>query len=206
MMHIENLLLPPKLQASNFILRPLRKSDIYDIFEYARLEDVGPMCGWEPYECLEDAQPWLDKAVEEGLHLALEMDGKEIGHIGLTVNGPKNDGLEDYMHAKRISPGAVLSKAYWGRGIMTEALKLVIDWLFEETDVDVVVARYFDFNLRSARMQEKCGLHKVAEITEFSKVWDGDIRVIVNVLTRDEWAVKRNEHAAEAIEEKLINE
>ena len=40
---------------------------------------------------------------------------------------------------------------------MTEAVKAVIDYLFNEQNLDFLTCGYYDFNTRSKRVQEKCG-------------------------------------------------
>ena len=40
---------------------------------------------------------------------------------------------------------------------MTEAVKAVIDYLFNILDYDFLLCGFFDFNNRSKRVQEKCG-------------------------------------------------
>ena len=56
----------------------------------------------------------------------------------------------------------MLSKAYWGRGLMPEAVQKVIEYLFEEVKLDVIFCGHFLSNRQSARVQEKCGFHHYA--------------------------------------------
>ena len=51
----------------------------------------------------------------------------------------------------------MLSKAYWGQGLMTEAAQAVIRWLFEEVGLEAVTVGHFTENDRSRRVIEKCG-------------------------------------------------
>ena len=53
--------------------------------------------------------------------------------------------------------GFVLSKDYWGKGLMPEAVSGVIKWLFDEVGLDFIVCGHSPENLRSKRVQEKCG-------------------------------------------------
>ena len=50
----------------------------------------------------------------------------------------------------------MLSKDYWGKGIMPEAVKAVINYLFNELNLDFLTCGYYDFNNQSKRVQEKC--------------------------------------------------
>ena len=53
--------------------------------------------------------------------------------------------------------GCVLSKDYWGRGLMPEAVKEVIKYCFEELHLDFLIYSYFVWNNQSKRVCEKCG-------------------------------------------------
>ncbi|WP_267246977.1 GNAT family N-acetyltransferase [Streptococcus sp. Marseille-Q5986] len=54
--------------------------------------------------------------------------------------------------------GYVLGKDYWGRGIMTEALKAVLDFCFTQAGFQKVRARYASLNPASGRVMEKAGM------------------------------------------------
>ena len=54
--------------------------------------------------------------------------------------------------------GYILGKNYWGRGMMTEALKAVLDFCFTQAGFQKVRARYASLNLASGRVMEKAGM------------------------------------------------
>ena len=54
--------------------------------------------------------------------------------------------------------GYVLGKAYWGHGMMTEALKAVLDFCFTQAGFQKVRARYASLNPASGRVMEKAGM------------------------------------------------
>ena len=58
--------------------------------------------------------------------------------------------------------GYVLSKEYWGQGLMPEALKEVIRFLFENANLDVIFCGHFLWNEQSHRVQEKSGFKHYA--------------------------------------------
>ena len=64
------------------------------------------------------------------------------------------------MHEEDLSCeiGYVLGKAYWGHGIMTEALKAVLDFCFTQAGFQKVRARYASLNPASGRVMEKAGM------------------------------------------------
>ena len=64
------------------------------------------------------------------------------------------------IHEKDLSCeiGYVLGKAYWGNGMMTEALKAVLDFYFIQAGFQKVRARYASLNPASGRVMEKAGM------------------------------------------------
>lgn len=61
--------------------------------------------------------------------------------------------------------GYILGKNYWGRGMMTEALKAVLDFCFTQADFQKVRARYASLNPASGRVMEKAGMSYLKTIT-----------------------------------------
>ncbi|KXT87760.1 GNAT family N-acetyltransferase [Streptococcus oralis] len=61
--------------------------------------------------------------------------------------------------------GYVLGKSYWGRGIMTEALKAVLDFCLTQAGFQRVRARYASLNPASGRVMEKAGMSYLKTIT-----------------------------------------
>ena len=62
--------------------------------------------------------------------------------------------------------GYVLGKAYWGRGIMTEALKTVLDFCFTQAGFQKIRARYASLNPASGRVMEKAGMFYLKTIVD----------------------------------------
>ena len=50
----------------------------------------------------------------------------------------------------------VLSKDYWGQGLMPEAVNTVVEYLFNRQFYDFLVCGHFLTNEQSRRVQEKC--------------------------------------------------
>ena len=81
--------------------------------------------------------------------------GKVIGSIGLEARD------SDDLKGCGREIGYVLSKEYWGQGLMPEAVKAAINWLFNEEHLDFIIVGHFDRNARSKRVVEKCGFQYV---------------------------------------------
>ena len=145
------------LKTDRLILRPWRETDLEDFYEYARVDGVGQMAGWLPHKDMEESRTILRHFIEGKKTFALEYEGKVIGSLG----------VEEYREAlypnlaalQGRSIGYVLSKTYWGQGLMPEAAQAVIRWLFEEVRLDFIFVGHFDWNRQSRRVIEKCGFH-----------------------------------------------
>lgn len=146
------------IQTDRLILRPFRNSDLDDFFEYAKVEGVGEKAGWKHHETKEETREILNKFIEydKTFAVVLKDTNKLIGSIGVEKYSIE-DKLSDLDNLYGRELGAVISKDYWNMGLMTEGLKAVIEYLFNEIDLDFIIAGYFDKNYASKRMQEKCG-------------------------------------------------
>lgn len=147
------------LKTDRLILRPWRKTDVQDFFAYASVDGVGQMAGWSPHKDLEESRRILDCFIDGKRTFALEYQGKVIGSLG----------IESYSeaHYPELAPlrgreiGYVLSKKYWGLGLMPEAVKAVIQYLFNTVKLDFILVGHFTWNRQSARVIEKCGFQYI---------------------------------------------
>lgn len=73
-------------------------------------------------------------------------------------------GYRDPIH--KISTGYRLLKRCWGRGIATEALSLMVDYLYSKTDIEIITASTMVENLASANVLKKNGFDLVVHAAE----------------------------------------
>ncbi|MBC8535471.1 GNAT family N-acetyltransferase [Feifania hominis] len=138
-----------------FYLRPWRESDAESIARYAadwevarNLRDVFP----HPY-ALADARDYIASCLSQGeedrLCRAIEADGEAVGSIGVFV------GKDVYRKSAEL--GYWLAKPYWGRGIMSAAVRQMTCMAFERFDIVRVYAEPYARNAGSRRVLEKAG-------------------------------------------------
>ena len=152
-----------RIETDRLILRAWQETDLSDFYEYARVDGVGQMAGWEPHASPEVSRKILEKFIQGKKTFALELkgNGKVIGSLGLEA-GRQTLGVPETFQGREI--GYVLSKAYWGRGLMPEAVKAVIDYCFRELDFDFLTCGHFLRNAQSRRVIEKCGFQFLGQI------------------------------------------
>lgn len=172
------------LHTDRMILRPWRHTDLDDLYAYASVDGVGQMAGWKPHESKEESQKILDMFIGHKKTFALEYQGKVIGSLG--IEQYNEDHFPEFVDKKCREIGYVLSKEYWGQGLMPEAVKEVIRYLFEEVGLDVIFCGHFLWNKQSQRVQEKCGFKHYTFDTYETKV-DTTEEDEVNILTREDW-------------------
>lgn len=107
------------LETDRLILRPWKKEDLEDFYEYAKVDGVGQI-------------------------------------LSISIN-------ENYANQVGREIGYVLSKAYWGKGLMPEAVKRVIIYCFEEEHYDYLICSHPVLNYQSKRVIEKCGFRFIKE-------------------------------------------
>lgn len=150
------------LTTERLVLRPWRQTDLADFYEYARVDGVGQMAGWVPHKDLAESKMILERFIAGKDEFALEHNGKAIGSLGVKKYSEKDHPELAQQRGREI--GYVLSKDYWGQGLMPEAVKAVIRWLFEDQKLDFIICGHFDWNDRSRRVIEKCGFQYVKAV------------------------------------------
>jgi len=176
------------LHTKRLVLRPFEQSDLDDFFEYASVDGVGQMAGWKPHENKAESQKILDNFIGEKKTFAIVLDGKVIGSLGIEKY---NENLYPELADKKAREiGYVLSKAYWGQGLMPEAVKEVIRYCFEDLGLDLLLCGHFVKNKQSARVQEKCGFHFYNTCIFETRIGTKE-DCIDNILTKEEWKTQK---------------
>ena len=147
------------LQTERLTLRPWRETDLEDFYAYASVDGVGQMAGWTPHKDKAESQSILSRSIAGKHVFALEHRGRVIGSLGIEKYNEAHYPELENLRGREI--GYVLSKAYWGRGLMPEAVKAVIRYLFDTVQLDFILVGHFDWNRQSARVIEKCGFQYI---------------------------------------------
>ncbi|KAB7673131.1 GNAT family N-acetyltransferase [Bacillus sp. B1-b2] len=144
-----------EFHTERLFLRHWKETDYKDLYEYAKLEEVGPLAGWAPH--VNEAQSkdvinyFLKKA--DSYAIVLKEENKVIGSIGFHQRSPD----PSLSHLSQREIGFALNPSYWGRELVPEAVCMFIKYGFEQMHLDLVWCGHFDFNSNSRRVTEKCG-------------------------------------------------
>lgn len=98
-----------------------------------------------------DAKQWIQIANPSPpiTNFAIIVEGSAVGGIGLV--------LKDDVFRRSAEIGYWLGEEFWGRGIVTEALREVTEYAFATFDLCRIYAGVFDWNPGSMRVLEKAG-------------------------------------------------
>ena len=80
---------------------------------------------------------------------AITSDNKVVGSIGVFRQGN--------IHRQTAELGYYVAEEYWGKGIMTEAVKQICECVFDKSDIIRIYAEPFAYNIASCRVLEKAG-------------------------------------------------
>lgn len=143
------------LETERLILRRWEESDAEDLYTYAKDPDVGPAAGWPAHRSVEESRQSIRNVLsaEETYAICLKPDGRPIGAIALKLKGHTDMTDRD----DECELGFWVGKPFWGRGITPEAVKAILRHAFADIGMTKVWIGYYEGNVKSKRVQEKCG-------------------------------------------------
>ncbi|BCJ95258.1 N-acetyltransferase [Anaerocolumna cellulosilytica] len=172
-----------QLETERLILRAWRLEDINDLYEYASNPEVGPKAGWKPHESLEESERILQSFIsgDEVAAIVNKENNKVIGSLGLHGDGKRN-----VPGSKML--GYVLSRDYWGRGLMGEAVQAILKHAFLELELNLVSVYHYPFNEQSKKVILKSGFQYEGTIRFASRIFNGEIYDdVCYSIKKEEW-------------------
>lgn len=145
-------ILPPALETERLIIRPLTIEDKPAIFKWASDERVSKFMLYSTYKSPDDADGWLESLYSEDGQLDYGFVWKETGElIG-------SGGLNYHSDSDEWTLGYNIRYDMWGRGIVTEVCRKIIEYARANYDVKRIVAVFADENPASGHVMEKLGM------------------------------------------------
>lgn len=170
-----------RLETKRTILRNFENKDLQDLNDYCSQDGVGEMAGWKHHSDLLTSKEALYRNIRNKNIFAIENkeDGKVIGHI--SINDDSENGRED---TKEL--GFVLNRNYQNKGIMTEVVYKILDYLFSN-NIEYVYACCFQNNIPSKKLIEKCGFTLEQEGVFYSESLNENFKSFEYVYNKCEW-------------------
>ena len=154
----------PTLETPRLILRRIAMSDAKDIFAYSCDEEVARHVLWSAQKDVSEAKDYCRFMMRKYKYdepsswgIIEKKTGKLVGTIGFMDYNEDNATVE---------VGYSLARWLWNGGYMTEALARVIDYAFENMDINRIEAQHELANPSSGRVMEKCGMRKEGELRQ----------------------------------------
>ena len=143
-----------EITSDRLILRPWKESDAESLYKYAKDPAIGSLAGWPPHISVQDSLNVIRTvfAAPETYAVVLKDTEEPVGSIGVMFE----NGLQQ---ANECEIGYWIGKPFWGKGLMTEAVCRLLQRCFEDLAMTAVWAVYYDGNVGSRRVMEKCGFH-----------------------------------------------
>jgi RimJ/RimL family protein N-acetyltransferase len=176
------------LKTERLLIRPLVESDANSLFSIYSDPDAMKFWNTAPWADFGKAKELIQKDIEalrKGFHLRLGIESKNEGElIGTCSLFSFNE------QCKRAEIGYILSKSFWGKGFMKEALTALIDYAFKTLSLHRIEADIDPQNISSANILNRLGFSKEGRLRERwivnGEILDSDLFGLL----RHEWCKK----------------
>ena len=137
----------------HFQLRPWASTDLVSLVRYANNPNIAKfMMDGFPHPYTEDnGKAFIAFATKDDpIHIfAIDVNGEAVGGIGIH---PQAD-----VQRKNAELGYWLAEPFWGKGIITNAIKQLVEFGFKTYDINRIFARPYGTNIGSQKVLEKTG-------------------------------------------------
>ncbi|MBQ6551101.1 MAG: GNAT family N-acetyltransferase [Lachnospiraceae bacterium] len=178
------------IETHRLILRRFTIEDAEDMYNnWASDPEVTKFLTWPTHTSVEVSRmvlsDWIPR-YEDGGYFNWAMEWKETGHVIGNISVVK---LNEAAESADI--GYCMSRAYWGRGIMPEALRAVMGFLFETVGVNRVAACHAPENPKSGRVMAKAGMIEEGILRGAGRNNQGICDDVWHAMIRSDWEAER---------------
>lgn len=174
-----------QLRSERLLLRPFRREDAQEMFtNWSSDPEVTNSLEWETHPDAVFTGLLLDDWVKtyrspQTYHWGIELQGELIGDIAVVRQSPAQQACEI---------GYCLSRKHWNQGLMTEALRTVMAYLFGKVGFRRIELRHAAENPASGRVMRKAGLQAEGTSREMLRNKQGTYSdIVLYAALRDEW-------------------
>ncbi|MET0295221.1 MAG: GNAT family protein [Phenylobacterium sp.] len=176
----------PPFRTARLILRDYREDDLAAIHDYASDPEVARYMDWGP-NTPEESRAHLERVLAaqgdapDVLNVGLEVaaEGRLIGALRFEVKDPGN---------RTADVGWTIHRAYWGRGLVTEAGREILRIAFGDMALHRVWATCDARNIGSWRVMEKLGMRREGVLRKANLRKDGWRDTLLYAVLAEEWA------------------
>lgn len=166
-------------------IRPWRETDAADLaaaLNNERIQDNlrdGLPFPYTEADALEYIRAMRSSDLDETFAFAIALDDRAVGSIGVFRQGN--------IHRQTAELGYYIAEPYWGKGYMTQAVRLACGYVFTHSDILRIYAEPFAYNLGSCRVLEKAGFQLEGTLRQNAVKHGQVIDMQLYSLLREEW-------------------
>lgn len=178
------------LETERLLLRPFRTEDAEAMFRnWASDPEVTRFLTWPPHASPELTRSltaqWAEAAGDRRVYqwaIVSKAQGEPIGSLSVVRIDEGTESME---------LGYCIGKRWWGQGLMTEAVRTVVAYLFAEVGALRVCARHDVENPASGAVMRRAGMTKEGVLRQGGRNNRGIVDTAVYSILRDEWTPGR---------------
>ncbi|MEH7050742.1 GNAT family N-acetyltransferase [Bacillus pseudomycoides] len=161
----------PVLESVNLVLRKIEEVHLQEVYSIYDNDKVFEYCGIIPKHNLQTVRKMIGhfdrdyhkkSRIKWGIFQKNQSD-KLVGII---------ESMDFNQKVNMVSIGYFLAEDYWGKGIATESVRMVVKFLFEEVNVNRIQAEVMPVNEVSKKVLLKNGFIKEGVLRQAS-LWSG---------------------------------
>ncbi len=177
-----------ELKTKRLLLTLWKEEDARQLYQLARNPNVGPHAGWKPHDTVEESLEIIRTLFMPGN--VWKITNKESGILLGTI-ALEPDKIRPGIASKEM--GYWIGEEHWGKGYITEAAQRIIEFGFEEMNLDILSICTGPSNLRSQQVIRKLGFTYEGTHRHCYKIYDGTIRdTLTFSMTKEEWEAKES--------------
>lgn len=178
------------LETKRLTIRPIQPDDKNEVFEYRSDRETNQYQGWIP-ETLSDVVTFIENVSKEidvpetwfQFIIIEKATQKIIGDLGIHFTGVEN---------RQAEIGFTLSRHFQNKGYATEAVKRVIDFLFNDLGKHRIIASIDPANKNSVRLVERLGFRKEAHFVESLLINGQWVDDLIYAMIEKDWKTAEN--------------
>ena len=173
------------LYTPRLVLRKFAETDAEDVFAWASDARVTKFVSVQTQESLgstkETLAGWI--ADKENYNWAIELNGRVVGRAYSHYVSWQNNHCE---------LGCLICYDCWNKGLVSEALQGILDYLFNKTSMHRVEALYEADNPASGKVLQKCGMKYEGIKRQFFMCGDGNYAdALTYVIFKDDFVARQ---------------
>jgi cupin fold WbuC family metalloprotein len=149
---------PPALYTERLLLRGYELADAEAISRYATDPETTRYMLWDRHQSVDESVTFLNAMVANSYR------AEQLDYAICLKSAPERviGGMGAYLRNRqhqRYEFGYILNRSYWSKGLVPEAGRRLLEFLFANTNAERIETPILAPNARSRRAAEKMGLH-----------------------------------------------